>query len=74
MRTELGYIDWNMELLKRAKDIDMQWICMKEKVQEMIEIQISTRTITTKKMKNKYHWDAETIEVIRKKCKSLAVV
>ena len=33
----------------------------------MIENHIPTRKIKMKEMKNKYHWDAETIEIIRKK-------
>ena len=70
MRTELEHIDWDMELQKRAKEIDMQWIFIKEKVQEMIENQIPTRKIKMKKMKNKYHWGAETTEIIRKKHKA----
>ena len=47
-------------------DINMQWIFIKEKVQEMIENHIPTRKKKMKK-KNKYCWDAETIEISRKK-------
>ena len=45
----------------------MQWILIKDKVQEKIENHIPTRKIKTKRMKNKYHWNAETIEIIRRK-------
>ena len=67
MKTELGHTNWDTELQKRAMDIDMQWIFIKKKVQEMIESYIPTRKIRMKKMKNKYHGDEDTIEIIRKK-------
>ena len=67
MRTELEHIDWDMELQNRAKEIDMQWIFIKEKAQEKIENHVPTRKIKMKRMKNKYCLDTETIENIRKK-------
>ena len=74
MKTELGGINWQSELDKKAFDINKQWKYIKEKIQEAVKQHIQSRKVNTNQRKKETTTGQGVKDNYQKKAQSLAKI